>query len=86
MKIKLGKLPNTGSVRITISLPATLKSQLDRYAELHSRTWEQKVDGLVLVPYILAQFLANDRAFRQSERAAGAKSSKPAPGPPTGTA
>jgi hypothetical protein len=30
MKIKLGKLPDTGNVRITISLPATLKSQLDR--------------------------------------------------------
>ena len=43
MKIKLEKLPNTGGVRMTISLPATLKSQLDRYAELHSRTWEQKV-------------------------------------------
>ena len=58
MKIKLGKLPNTGNVRITISLPATLKSQLDRYAELHSRTWEQKVDAVALVPYILAQFLS----------------------------
>ena len=50
MKIKLGKLPDTGTVRITISLPASLKSQLDRYADLRSRTWEQKVDTAALVP------------------------------------
>jgi hypothetical protein len=73
MKIKLGKLPNTENIKITISLPATLKSQLDRYAELHSRTWEQKVDAAALVPHILAQFLSNDRAFRQAERTLSGK-------------
>lgn len=75
MKIKLGKLPNTGIVRITISLPETLKSQLDRYAELHSRTWEQKVDAAALLPHILAQFLSNDRAFKRAERAVSCRSS-----------
>jgi hypothetical protein len=74
MKIKLGKLPNTTNVRITISLPEALKGKLDRYAQLHSKTWGQTVDTPALVPHILAQFLANDRAFRQAERAASAKS------------
>jgi len=70
MKIKLGKLPNTTNVRITISLPEALKGKLDRYAQLHSQTWGKKVDAAALVPHILAQFLANDRAFRSSEKEA----------------
>jgi hypothetical protein len=68
MKIKLGKLPSTGSVRITISLSETLKGQIDRYAQLHSRTWDQKVDAAALIPHIVAQFLALDRAFSKAEK------------------
>ena len=68
MKIKLGKLPNTSTVKVTVSFAASLKAQLDRYAQLHSQTWEQKVDAAALVPHIVAQFLANDRAFRIMER------------------
>jgi hypothetical protein len=68
VKIKLGKLPNTSTVKVTVSLAASLKAQLDRYAQLHSQTWEQKVDAAALVPHIVAQFLANDRAFRKMER------------------
>jgi hypothetical protein len=74
MKIKLGKLPNVRSVKITISVPEELKSQLDRYAQLHSQTWEQKVDAAALVPHIVAKFLANDPAFRKLERLAASKS------------
>jgi hypothetical protein len=77
MKIKLGKLPNACSVKIAISVPEELKSQLDRYAQLHSQTWEQKVDAAALVPHIVAQFLANDPAFRKLERLAASKSSGP---------
>jgi hypothetical protein len=77
MKIKLGKLPNARSVKITISVPEELKSQLDRYAQLHSRTWGQKVDAAALVPHIIAQFLANDPAFRKLERLAVSKSGDP---------
>jgi hypothetical protein len=69
MKIKLGKLPNNKNVRVTISLPEALKADLDRYAQLHTQTWNQKVDAATLVPHIVAQFLANDRAFRRSEKA-----------------
>jgi hypothetical protein len=73
----LGKLPNTKSVRVTVLLPEALKAQLDRYARLHSQTWEQQVNAAALVPCILAQFLANDRAFRQAEKAISLKSRTP---------
>ena len=49
-------------------LTVSLKAQLDRYAQLHSQTWEQKVDAAALVPHIVAQFLADDRVFRKLER------------------
>ena len=78
MKIMLGKLPNTRAVRVTMLLPEALKAQLDRYARLHSQTWGQQVDATALVPHILAQYLANDRAFRQVEKALSLKSGTPA--------
>jgi hypothetical protein len=68
MKIKLGKLPSNAIVRMTIILPDALKGQLDRYAKLHSETWNQSVSSAQIAVHILAQFLATDRAFRQSER------------------
>ena len=68
MKMKLGKLPNTNNVRMSISIPEALKSQLDRYAQLHSRTWGQQVDPATLIPHILAHFLSNDRAFDKFEK------------------
>lgn len=49
-------------------MTVTLKARLERYAELHSQTWEQKVDAAALIPYIVEQFLANDGAFRKLER------------------
>jgi len=53
MKIKLGKLPDTSSVKLIVVLPAALKAQIDRYAQLHTQTWQQDVDAAVLIPHIL---------------------------------
>jgi hypothetical protein len=44
MKIKLGKLPNTTSVRMAAVIPEDLKQQLERYAKFYSATWNQPVD------------------------------------------
>jgi len=77
VKIKLGKLPNNANVKVSVSMTATLKAQLERYAELHSQTWEQKVDAAALIPYIVEQFLANDRVFRKLERGISLKSDGP---------
>lgn len=70
MRIKLGKLPCTSSTRMTISMPAFLKSQLEQYAQLHSKTWGQSVDASKLIPYILERFLATDPAFQKYAKAA----------------
>jgi hypothetical protein len=62
--LRLGPLPDTSSVKLTISLSAELKAQLDRYAELHAEAWGDKVEVATLIPHILQTFIARDRAFR----------------------
>jgi len=66
--LRLGPLPKTETLKLTISLTVELKAQLDRYAELHSQTWGETVDATALVPHMLEAFMARDRGFRQSFR------------------
>jgi hypothetical protein len=64
MKLRLGPLPRTEIVKVTISMSAALKAQLDRYAAAHSRVWEEQVDAPTLIPHMLAHFVQRDRAFK----------------------
>jgi len=74
-KLRLGPLPKTESVRLTITLPAAVKSDLDRYAELYAREYGEAVDTAALVPHMLATFMERDRAFRRgTQTAASARS------------
>ena len=36
-KLRLGPIPKNDTVKLTITLQAALKADLDRYAELHSQ-------------------------------------------------
>ena len=67
--LRLGPLPKTETLKLTISLTVELKVQLDRYAELHSQTWGDAVDATTLVPHMLEAFMARDRGFRQMAKA-----------------
>lgn len=71
MTLRLGPLPKTEAVKLTITLTTELKQQLDRYAELHSQTWGDAVDATALIPHMLEAFMARDRGFRQSRKKAG---------------
>ena len=66
--LRLGPLPKTEAVKLTITLTTELKQQLDRYAELHSQTWGDAVDATALIPHMLEAFMARDRGFRQQAR------------------
>jgi len=68
MKLRLGPLPKTDTVKVTVALTVALKEDLDRYAELHARTWKQPVDATLLIPHILEQFVSRDKAFRAATR------------------
>lgn len=70
-KLRLGPLPKTETVKLTIALPAELKAQLDRYAEVHAATWGEPVDAAGLIPHMLAAFIGRDRAFRSVRNGEG---------------
>ena len=64
-KLRLGPIPRTDTVKLTISLSAKLRTDLDRYAELHAQAWGEPVDAATLIPYMLETFIARDRGFRK---------------------
>ena len=64
-KLRLGPLPKQAAVKMTVSLPAPLKADLERYATMRSQAYGEQVDAATLVPHMLAWFLKNDRGFRR---------------------
>ena len=73
-RLRLGPLPKADTVTLTVSLSAALKSELDRYAELHGQQWGNATDVRRLVPYMLEAFLASDPAYRKARRGGPADS------------
>ena len=67
-KLRLGPLPKNEVVRLTIALPATVKADLDRYAELYGATYNEAIDAAALAPHMLAAFMERDRAFRAARQ------------------
>ena len=65
-RLRLGPLPRTEMVKLTITLPADLKATLDRYAAVHSQAHGESVDATTLVPHMLAAFMERDRGFRKA--------------------
>ena len=65
-KLRLGPLPKTETVKLTIAIPVTLKSDLDRYATLHAQTYGEAVDAATLIPHMLEAFMARDRGFKRT--------------------
>lgn len=64
-KLKLGPLPKTVTIKVTVPMPQALMSELERYAATHSQMYGEKVDAAALIPHMLARFMASDRGFRK---------------------
>ena len=80
-QLRLGPLPKTDSIKLTIVVSVELKATLDRYADLHAQAWNEPVDATTLVPHMLAAFMERDRAFkalRGGHKPARAASANPA--------
>ena len=63
-KLRLGPLPKTETVKLTITMSIELKAMLDRYADLHTQAWSEPVDVPTLIPHMLAAFIERDRGFK----------------------
>jgi len=64
-KLRLGPLQKTEPTKLTFTCPASLKTNLDRYAALHAHTYGETVDAVTLIPHMLDAFMAGDRGFRK---------------------
>ncbi len=76
-KLRLGPLPKTEVVRLTIALPAAVKADLDRYADLYGTAYGEAIDAAALAPHMLAAFMERDRAFRAARQSISRASSGP---------
>lgn len=63
-KLRLGRLPRSENVKLTISLSVDLKETLDRYAAMHGQVHGEHVDTAALIPHMLGAFIARDRGFK----------------------
>jgi len=70
MKLRLGPLPDVSSSKMTITIPSTLRADLEKYASIHSKLFGTTVDAHILVPLMLAVFLAQDKVFQRALRQA----------------
>ncbi len=67
-KLRLGPLPKTESVKVTISMPVVLKEQLEHYAALHSQLHGETVEVTGLIPHMLESFVSKDRGFQRQRK------------------
>lgn len=65
-KLRLGPLPKTETVKVTIALTTALKADLEHYAALHAQTYGEPIEVATLIPHMLEAFMARDRGFRKS--------------------
>lgn len=61
--LKLPKLPDRTSVKISISLHPDLNRRLGAYAEFYKEVYGEAESIAELVPYMLEAYIASDRAF-----------------------
>lgn len=69
--LKLSKLPDRVPVKMTISIPPELNRALADYAALYAQAYGQEEPIAELIPAMLAQFLASDRAFAKDRARLG---------------
>jgi hypothetical protein len=68
-KLRLGPLPNQETIKVTVTLTAALREELDDYARIYGQEFEQSVEMASLIPHMLRAFIARDRTFRRMRAA-----------------
>ncbi|MEL7546115.1 MAG: DUF2274 domain-containing protein [Pseudomonadota bacterium] len=67
-KLKIGPLPDTTPVKLTLSIDPDLQSDLDIYAKLYERAYGEKASVAAIVPSMLRTFLSGDSGFKKARR------------------
>ncbi|MDE2184547.1 MAG: DUF2274 domain-containing protein [Alphaproteobacteria bacterium] len=75
--LKLSKLPDRNSVKITIIVRPDLHAALQAYAALYRESYGEDETVAELIPYMLQTFLESDRSFAKAMRGRDGSTSNP---------
>ncbi len=67
-ELKLGKLPDRISVKITITVSPDLSQALRDYAAIYRATYGEAESVADLIPFMLGAFLDSDRGFAKARK------------------
>ena len=69
--LKIGPLPDTTPVKLTIAVDPDVNADLELYAQIYEETYKEKASVAVLIPSMLEAFLASDSGFKKARKARG---------------
>lgn len=64
--LKLKKLPNRETAKITFTASVDLRQMLEAYAKLYEVEYGEREAIADLIPYILEAYVSSDRQFRKA--------------------
>lgn len=67
--LKIGPLPDTTPVKLTIAVDPSVNADLELYASLYEEAYREKASVAALIPSMLQAFLASDAGFKKARRA-----------------
>lgn len=68
MTLKLDKLPDRESTKISFTADADLKAALNDYAEIYRKSYGQKEAVADLIPFMLEAFMNGDHSFKRARK------------------
>lgn len=69
--LKIGPLPDTTPVKLTIAVDPAVNADLELYASLYEEAYREKASVSALIPSMLQAFLASDAGFKKARKARG---------------
>lgn len=66
--LKIGRLPDTTPVKLSIEVDPDTHADLELYARIYECTYDDKVDVKALIPTMLQSFLASDTGFKRARK------------------
>lgn len=70
--LKLGKLPDRETTKITFTASAELTALLAEYAVAYEREYGTKETTVDLIPHMIEAFIRSDRGFKNGSKNRGA--------------
>ncbi len=67
--LKIGPLPDTTPVKLTIAVDPETNADLELYAQIYEETYKEKASVSALIPSMLEAFLASDTGFKKARKA-----------------